>query len=79
MPASKTTRWIIGVAAGARGPPASCNREAAPIEDGLRKDDRSTEDLLELVACVRGDDSDVSLGEATMAELLNSAETIRAE
>ena len=58
---------------------ASVNREALRIVDGLREGEQSAEDLLEVVTCVRGDGREVSLRDFTMAELLSSGETVRAE
>ena len=58
---------------------ASVNRETLRIVDGLRDGDRPAEDLLEVVTCVRSDGREFSLKEFTMAELLSSGETVRAE
>ena len=57
----------------------SVNRETLRIVDGLRDGDRPAEDLLEVVSCVRSDGREFSLKEFTMAELLSSGETVRAE
>ena len=58
---------------------ASVNRETLRIVDSLREGDRPAEDLLEVVTCVRSDGREFSLKEFTMAELLSSGETVRAE
>ena len=58
---------------------ASVNQEALRIVDGLRDEGQEPEDLLEVVTCVRGDGREVSLRDFTMAELLSSGETVRAE
>ena len=57
----------------------SVNRETLRIVDSLREGDRPAEDLLEVVSCVRSDGREFSLKEFTMAELLSSGETVRAE
>ena len=56
------------------GMPASFNREAMRIVDGLRDDDQLTEELLDVVTCVRGDGREFPL-----SELLGSGEMVRAE
>ena len=58
---------------------ASVNREALRLVNGLRADDQTPEDLLELVTCVRGDGREVSLKDFPLAELLSAGETVRAE
>ena len=63
----------------ATGMPASVNREALRLVDGLREGDQPIEDLLELVTCVRGDGREVSLRDFPLAELFRSGETVRAE
>ena len=63
----------------ATGELRSFNREAARIVDGLRDEDRPTEDLLEVVTCVRDDGREVSLQELPLAEALRAGETVWAE
>ena len=58
---------------------ASVNREAVRIVDGLREEDQPPESLLEVLTCVRGDGREFSLRDFTVAELLSSGETVRAE
>ena len=61
------------------GAPASVNREAMRLVAGLLDEGQGAEDILGAVTCARGDGRDVSLREFTLAELLSSAETVRAE
>ena len=61
------------------GAPKSFNREAWRIVDRLREPDQPTEQLLEIVTCVRADGRQISLRESPMAELLSTGETVRAE
>ena len=61
------------------GAPASINRETLRIVDGLREDEQSAEDLLEVVTCVRSDGREVSLRDLPLAEALRGGETVRAE
>ena len=61
------------------GAMASVNREALRLVDGLRDDNQTVEELLELVTCVRGDGWEVSLKEFPLAELFSAGETVRAE
>ena len=61
------------------GMPASVNREVFRIVNSLRDEGQPPENLLEVVTCVRGDGREVSLRDFTMAELLSSGETVRAE
>ncbi len=61
------------------GIPVSVNREALRVVESLRDEDQGTEDLLEVVTCVRSDGREVSLRDFTMAELLSAGETVRAE
>jgi signal transduction histidine kinase/DNA-binding response OmpR family regulator len=55
------------------------NREAARIVEGLREDEQSLEELLEVVTCVRSDGREVSLQGRPLSALLMSGEMIRAE
>ena len=61
------------------GMAASVNREAMRIVDELRDEGQKLEDLPDVLTCVRSDGREVSLREFTMAELLDSGETVRAE
>jgi len=61
------------------GMPVSFNREAMRIVDSLREAGQPAEDLLDVITCVRGDGSAVSLRELPLAELFSSGETVRAE
>ena len=61
------------------GAPVSFNREAARIVDSLREPGQSTEQLLEVVTCVRADGRELSLEEMSMAEALSAGETVQAE
>ena len=61
------------------GAPVLVNREAVRIVDGLRDEDQSAEDLLDVVTCVRSDGREVSLRELPLAEALSAGETVRAE
>ncbi|WP_419915764.1 ATP-binding protein [Candidatus Poriferisodalis sp.] len=55
------------------------NRETERIVESLCEDNRSLEDLLEMVTCVRADGEVVTLGELSLMELAGAGETIRAE
>ena len=61
------------------GTPVSVNREALRVVESLRDEGQGTEDLLEVVTCVRSDGREVSLRDFTNAELLSAGETVRAE
>ncbi len=61
------------------GAPASFNREARRIVDGLRDEGQAPEDLLGLLSVRRADGSEVSLREFPLARVLGSSETVRAE
>ena len=63
----------------ATGAPASLNREARRIVDGLRSPGQTPEMLLGVVTCRRADGHEVSLAELSLPELLSSGETISAE
>ncbi len=58
---------------------ASVNREAMRLVAGLLEEGQGSEDILEVVTCVRGDGRELSLRDFTMAELLSAGETVRAE
>ena len=58
---------------------ALSNREAVRIVEGLREDEQSLEELLEVVTCVRSDGREVSLQGRPLSALLMSGEMIRAE
>ena len=61
------------------GEPKSFNREAGRIVDSLRNPDQTPVDLLGVVTFRRADGQEVSLREFSMAELLSTAERLRAE
>lgn len=61
------------------GSPKSFNREARRIVDSLRNPDQTPEDLLGVLTFQRADGREVSLPEFSMAELLTTGETVRAE
>ena len=63
----------------ATGAPKSFNREARRIVDSLRDPDQSPDELLAVVTFRRADGREISLGEVPLAELLSTAETVRAE
>ena len=68
---------VVFDAAAAR--PVSLNREARRIVERLRRPGTSTEDLLDVVVCRRGDGSEVALGDVPLAAALGDAQTVRAE
>ena len=61
------------------GAPKSFNREARRIVDILRDPDQTPEDLLNVLTFRRADGNEVSLREFPMAQLLSTADTVRAE
>ena len=61
------------------GMPESVNREARRLVEGLLDEGQQAEDILDLVTCVRGDGSEVSLRDFPLAELLSSGDAVRAE
>ncbi len=61
------------------GAPKSLNPEARRIVDSLRDPGQSPEDLLDVVTFRRSDGQEISLREYSMAELLSTGETVRAE
>ena len=61
------------------GIPASLNREALRMVEGLLDAEQAPQDVLDVVTCVRGDGREVSLREFPLAELLGSGKTVRAE
>ena len=63
----------------ATGAPVSFNREALRIVEGLRDDDQTPQDLLEVVTCVRSDGREVSLQELPLTEALGAGDAVRAE
>ena len=63
----------------ATGAPVSFNREALRIMEGLRDDDQTPQDLLEVVTCVRSDGREVSLQELPRTEALGAGDAVRAE
>ena len=60
------------------GVPASFNREAMRIVDGLRNPDQNPEELFELLTIRRADGREFSLMEFPLAEALGASETVRA-
>ena len=58
---------------------ASFNQEATRIVDGLRDQDQTPEQLLEVITVRRADGREVSLEEFPLAEALSASETVRAE
>ena len=64
---------------GGTGEPVSFNREARRIVERLSIPGHSIEELLDVVACRRADGRELDLAEFPMAQLLSSAETVRAE
>ena len=61
------------------GASVSFNREARRIVDALRDPDQAPEDLLRLMTIRRADGRQVSLEEFPLAQVLSSAQTVRAE
>ncbi|MDE0342695.1 MAG: GAF domain-containing protein, partial [Deltaproteobacteria bacterium] len=61
------------------GRPASFNREARRIVEGLRTAGRPMEELLDTIAFRRADGREVSLSEFPITELLSIGETLRGE
>ena len=61
------------------GRPASFNREARRIVEGLRTGDRPPEALLDVLTCRFADGSEVELAELPLARALGGATTMRAE
>ena len=64
---------------GRTGEMVSLNLEAKRIVEGLRGPDRSLEELLKVVTCLRADGGEVALDEFPLAQVLGQAETVRAE
>ena len=61
------------------GRPASFNREAVRIVEGLHLPGCSPEQLLELVTCRRADGREVTLGDFPLARQFSGGERVRAE
>ena len=61
------------------GTPLSFNRESVRIMDVLSAPGRPPDHLLEVLSIRRADGSEVSLQELSLAQLLSSGETVRAE
>ena len=61
------------------GRPVSFNREARRIVESLRIPDHPPEQLQEVISVRRADGREVSLGELSLAEQLNTGETVRGE
>ena len=61
------------------GSPVSFNREAMRIVDSLREPDQSMEELINVLTYRRADGREFSVSDLSIAELLRSGETVRAE
>ena len=61
------------------GHPVSLNREARRIVGDLSGEGRSLEQLLDVVVCRRADGREIALSEFSLAQLIPSAEAVRAE
>ena len=61
------------------GRPASFNREALRIVDGLRDPDQSPNELLDSLTIRRADGQEATLAELPLARLMSAGETVRAE
>ena len=61
------------------GAPVSFNLEARRIVETLREPHQSPDQLLGVLTCVRANGREVSLSEMSMAEVLSTGETVRAE
>ena len=61
------------------GAPASFNREALRIVEGMMDADQRPEEFLETLTCRRADGQEVSLQEWPLAEMMSAGETVRAE
>ncbi len=61
------------------GAPILINREAMRIVDSLQDEGLPTQDVLEVMTCVRSDGREISLREFTIAELISPGETVRSE
>ena len=61
------------------GRPVSLNREARRIVGDLSAEGRSLEQLLDVVVCRRTDGQEIALSEFSLAQLIPSAEAVRAE
>ena len=64
---------------GPTGKPVSFNREARRIVEALNIPGSAPAQLLETITCRRADGREVALAEFPMAQLLGTAETVRAE
>ena len=58
------------------GMSVSFNREVMRIVDGLLDEDQTTQDILEMVACVHSDGREVSLGDLPLTEALRAEEVV---
>ncbi len=63
----------------ASGGVLSINQEAKRIVEGLRTPGRTTQHLLEVLICRRADGREIDLGQYPLADMLQSAETVRGE
>ena len=64
---------------GGTGRPASLNREARRLVDGLNAPGRPPEELLEALTCRFSDGREVALAELPMKQVISDAATVRAE
>ena len=64
---------------GPTGAPMSFNREARRIVDALNQPGSTPAELLQTITCRRADGREVALAEFSLAQLLGTAETVRAE
>ncbi|MYE15091.1 MAG: response regulator [Gemmatimonadetes bacterium] len=64
---------------GGTGELLSFNRETRRIVEELGMPDQSADDLLGMITCRRADGEEVAFSDFPMAQLLSSAETVRAE
>ena len=64
---------------GPTGAPVSFNREARRIVDALNLPGSTPAQLLDRITCHRADGREVALAEFSLAQLLGTAETVRAE
>ena len=64
---------------GGTGRPASLNREARRLVDGLNAPGRPPEELLEALTCRFSDGREIALAELPMKQVISDAATVRAE
>ncbi len=61
------------------GMPESVNREARRLVEVLLDEGQQAEDIVDMITCVRGDGSEVSLREFPLSELFSTGDPVRAE